>query len=115
MRTLLSAVLVLVIGGATVGCTTMNSLNEPLAWGKPGGTYEEYMENRLTCIHESMMNYSAGAAVIGSYGGASRSNSTSCLNRGLFGTCMTMKGWATKKAGGFKPPKAAWVTGCPGT
>ena len=58
---------------------------------KPGTTYQDFMGDRLVCLHSAM----AGK----------------CANGGLYETCMAVKGWEIDPKG-FKRPASAGVEGC---
>ncbi|MDG1957953.1 MAG: hypothetical protein P8K76_02090 [Candidatus Binatia bacterium] len=97
--------MLLLLAVAISGCASRYS--------KPGGSYQEYLETRHQCLQENMMRYSELGIYINSDFGSAGSKQTSCLNGGMFASCMAVKGWI-RDSEGFAPPGGG-VSVCPGT
>lgn len=61
----------------------------PMVWTKPGGTQDEFSQDKYTCLQESQQRTSG--AVVNQFGGAA--SSSMVTNTGLFGSCMNARGW----------------------
>ena len=93
---------------ATSGCAPRVT-----RFAKPGGTHQEYMQTRHRCLKENMQEYyGAGVYANNSFGGVNLT-ATTCLNGGMFDTCMAMEGWQIDSKG-FAPPGRG-VRRCPGS
>ena len=78
-------ILPLFVIAALTGCASMN-----FGWYKPGGSQQEFAEDKYECMSKSQME--ASGAYVNAYGGAASSQTTT--NLPLFQACMQAGGYA---------------------
>jgi hypothetical protein len=79
-----------------------------VGWARSGASYPQYLEQRMECAQQAMT--SEGGVYSDQYGVSGRSRS--CMNQGVFFSCMYGKGWTRNDARGFTPPPGGSIQLC---
>ena len=84
-------------------------------YDKPGADYQEYVETRNECAQKHTMAYSGAGAYVNAYAGGYNPRRITCLNGGMFDSCMAVAGWSrVDPPAGFVAPGEG-ITTCPDT
>jgi hypothetical protein len=95
----LFAVSAIILSGCVTKPTPM------LRYSKPGGTQQQFLEDRYTCLQQAQQPRSAG--FVNQYGGAS--SGTVVTSRAVFLSCMSVKGYSLDADGEFAAPPGTQV------
>lgn len=85
------------------GCALVG-LQHVMKWSRPGGTYQQYSQDRYSCLQQ------AKTPVASSYANAYVGSASSgyAESAGLFTSCMGARGWVPDD-NGFGPPEGGAV------
>lgn len=100
-----------VVGVVILSMTTGCGASVVSKFSKQGASYSDYLQDRQACQKEYTMRYEYARA--DAYRG--QAESTTCVNHGMFVSCMAIKGWLRDQTNGYAPPPGGVVRGCPGT
>lgn len=90
---------------ALTGCAHNQTPLQIVHYDKPGGSQQEFMQDRFFCIQQAQQTRSA--SYVNQYGGASRGQVVTSL--GIYTACMGAKGYVMGQAGPFFAPPGSEI------